>query len=232
MAAHGKRYRQAKQAVTQAAYPLEEAVRLLKKMPPPKFDQTVELHLRLGVDPKQSDQAMRGAISLPAGLGKKRRVVAFCQPDQVEAAKQAGAVEAGADDLIEKVQGGWMDFDVAVAQPQLMSKVARLGRVLGPAGKMPTPKAGTVGPDVVTLVTEYTAGKLEYRTDAGGNIHAIVGKVSFEEQSLVRNVQAFVDHIRRHKPASAKGQFFLKAVLAAAMGPGIPLDLKGLPTGI
>ena len=229
---HGKRFLEARKTVAQAAYPLQEAVRILKKMPHPKFDQTVELHLRLGVDPKQSDQAIRGAISLPAGLGKKRKVVAFCSPDQVEAAKNAGAVEAGADDLIEKIQGGWMDFDVAVAQPPLMSKVARLGRILGPVGKMPTPKAGTVGPDIATLVTEYTAGKLEYRTDAGGNIHASVGKMSFDEPSLVQNIEAFVDHIRRHKPAAAKGQFFLKAVLAATMSPGIPLDLKSLPTGL
>ncbi len=227
----GKRIRQARQQVTQASYPLEEAVSLLKRLPATKFDQSVELHLKLGIDTKQSDQNLRGAVSLPAGLGRSRRVVAFCPPEAADSAKQAGAVEAGADDLVKKIEGGWLDFDVAVAHPSVMSKVAKLGRVLGPQGKMPTPKAGTVGPDIAKLVKEFQAGKVEYRSDAGGNVHAIVGKMSFDEKSLVENVRALVDHIRRAKPVSAKGQFFQKVVLSATMMPGLAIDLATLPTG-
>jgi large subunit ribosomal protein L1 len=230
MPTHGKRHRQAQKEIRKPAYTLEEAVDLLKRLPGPKFDQSVEVHLKLGIDPKQSDQNIRGSISLPGGLGRARTVVAFCPPELADEAKQAGAVEAGADRLVAKVEGGWMAFDVAVAHPELMPKVAKLGRILGPQGKMPTPKAGTVGPDVASLVTDFAAGKLEYRNDSGGNIHAIVGKVSFEASALVENVRAFVEHIRRAKPASARGQFFQKAVLTATMVPGINLDLKTLPT--
>jgi large subunit ribosomal protein L1 len=229
--AHGKRYRTAQKEITKPVYPLEEAVQLLKKMPPTKFDQSIELHLKLGIDSKQSDQNLRGAISLPAGLGRTAKVVAFCPPEMVEGAKKAGAIEVGADDLVAKIQGGWMDFDVAVAHPQMMQKVAKLGRILGPQGKMPTPKAGTVGPDIAKLVTEFAAGKLEYRSDAGGNVHAIIGKMSFTEKALVENALALVDHIRRVKPASAKGQFFQKVVLSATMMPGLVIDLKTLPIG-
>lgn len=229
--AHGKRYLAAQKEITKPLYPLEEAVQILKKMPPTKFDQSVELHLKLGIDSKQSDQNLRGAVSLPAGLGRTAKVVAFCPPEMVAEAKKAGAIEVGADDLVAKIQGGWMDFDVAVAHPQMMQKVAKLGRVLGPQGKMPTPKAGTVGPDIAKLVTEFAAGKLEYRSDAGGNVHAIIGKMSFTEKALVENALALVDHIRRVKPASAKGQFFQKVVLSATMMPGLVIDLKTLPIG-
>jgi len=232
MSIHGKRFLAAQKEVTQPLYTVEEAVKLLKKMPPPKFDQTVEVHLKLGIDPKQSDQNIRGAVSLPAGLGRSRKVIAFCPPEQVEEAKKAGAIEAGSEDLIAKVQGGWMDFDVAVANPQLMQKVAKLGRLLGPQGKMPTPKAGTVGPEIGKLVAEFSAGKLEYRNDSGGNVHAIVGKMSFAEKALVENTLALVDHIRRIKPASAKGQYFQKVVMSATMMPGLVIDLKTLPIGV
>ena len=231
MPKHGKRFRAAQAVVTQDAYSLRDAVALLKQMPQTKFDQSVELHLKMGIDPKQSDQNVRGSISLPAGLGRSRRVIAFCPVEQVEEAKKAGAVEVGIDDLVEKIQGGWMDFDVAVAHPQVMSKVAKLGRVLGPQGKMPTPKAGTVGTDVPKLVAEYQAGKLEYRNDSGGNVHAIVGKMSFEVDAIVRNVEALIEHIRRSKPTSAKGQYFVKATLSATMMPGLPIDMKTLPIG-
>jgi large subunit ribosomal protein L1 len=230
--AHSKRFRAAQKEVTKPLYTLEEAVAVLKKMPQPKFDQSIELHLKLGIDPKQSDQNLRGAVSLPAGLGRTARVVAFCPPEAIADAKKAGAAEAGADELVAKIQGGWMDFDVAVAHPQMMQKVAKLGRVLGPQGKMPTPKAGTVGPDIAKLVAEFAAGKLEYRNDAGGNVHAIIGKISFEPAALVQNALALVEHIRRVKPASAKGQFFQKVVLSATMMPGLAIDLKTLPTGI
>ena len=231
MPKHGKRFRAAQAVITQDAYSLRDAVALLKQMPQTKFDQSVEVHLKMGIDPKQSDQNVRGSISLPEGLGRSRRVIAFCPVEQVQEAKKAGAVEAGMDDLVEKIQGGWMDFDVAVAHPQVMSKVAKLGRVLGPQGKMPTPKAGTVGTDVPKLVAEYQAGKLEYRNDSGGNVHAIVGKISFEVDAIVRNVEALVEHIRRSKPASAKGQYFQKVTLSATMLPGLPIDLKTLPVG-
>ncbi len=231
MPKHGKRYRQARKEVGKPTYTLQDAVELLKRLPGPNFDQSVEVHLKLGIDPKQSDQNVRGSVTLPAGLGRSRSVVAFCPPEMADEAKQAGAVEAGADDLVAKIEGGWMDFDVAVAHPQLMPKVAKLGRILGPQGKMPTPKAGTVGPEVAKLVSEFTAGKLEYRNDSGGNIHAIVGKVSFAPAAIIENVCALLEHIRRVRPASAKGQFFQKAVLSASMMPGINLDLKTLPTG-
>jgi len=229
--AHGKRFLAAQKEVTKPLYTIEEAVKVLKKMPQPKFDQSVELHLKLGIDSKQSEQNIRGAVSLPAGLGRSRKVVAFCPPDMAEAARKAGAIEVGAEDLVAKIQGGWMDFDVAVAHPSMMQKVSKLGRILGPQGKMPTPKAGTVGPDVGKLVAEFSAGKLEYRNDAGGNVHAIIGKMSFKEQDLVGNALALVEHIRRVKPASAKGQFFQKAVLSATMMPGLNVDLKTLPIG-
>ena len=229
--AHGKRFLAAQKEVTKPLYTIEEAVKALKKMPQPKFDQSVELHLKLGIDSKQSEQNIRGAVSLPAGIGRSRKVVAFCPPDMAEAARKAGAIEVGAEDLVAKIQGGWMDFDVAVAHPSMMQKVSKLGRILGPQGKMPTPKAGTVGPDVGKLVAEFSAGKLEYRNDAGGNVHAIIGKMSFKEQDLVGNAMSLVEHIRRVKPASAKGQFFQKAVLSATMMPGLNVDLKTLPIG-
>jgi large subunit ribosomal protein L1 len=232
MSIHGKRFLAAQKEVTQPLYTVDEAVKLLKKMPQPKFDQTVEVHLKLGIDPKQSDQNIRGAVSLPAGLGRSRKVIAFCPPEQVEDAKKAGAVDAGSEDLIAKVSGGWMDFDVAVAHPTMMQKVAKLGRLLGPQGKMPTPKAGTVGPEVGKLVAEFSAGKLEYRNDAGGNVHAIVGKMSFPEKSLVENTMALVEHIRRVKPASAKGQYFQKVVMSATMMPGLLIDMRTLPIGV
>ncbi len=228
MPKHGKRLREARKAVEPRPYDLSEAIRLLKSLPGPNFDQSVELHLRLGIDPKQSDQNIRGAVSLPAGLGRPRRVVAFCPDEMADAAKEAGAVEAGADDLIAKVQDGWMDFDVAVAHPQMMSSVAKLGRILGPQGKMPTPKAGTVGEDIPTLVSEFKAGKLEYRNDSGGNLHAVVGKMSFDEADLARNIRALADHLKRLRPTSAKGRFFRRACLSATMMPSVELDLSSL----
>jgi large subunit ribosomal protein L1 len=229
--AHSKRFLAALKEVTKPLYTLEEAVKLLKKLPPPKFDQSVEMHFKLGIDSKQSEQNIRGAISLPAGLGRSRKVVAFCPPELLEDARKAGALEAGGDELVAKIQGGWMDFDVAVAHPQMMQKVAKLGRVLGPQGKMPTPKAGTVGPDVKKLVAEFSAGKVEYRNDAGGNVHTIIGKMSFKEPDLVANALAMVEHIRRLKPASSKGTFVQKVVLSATMMPGLMIDLKSLPLG-
>jgi large subunit ribosomal protein L1 len=160
--------------------------------------------LLLGIDPKQTDQLVRGSLSLPHGVGKQKKVIAFCDDSEVEAAKKAGAIEAGTDELVKKIMDGWMDFDVAIASPKVMGKVGKLGRVLGPQGKMPSPKNGTVTDDVATAVAEFTAGKIEFRNDAGGNVHAVVGKQSFDKQKLVENIEAFVTHIKRIKPAAAE----------------------------
>jgi large subunit ribosomal protein L1 len=188
-----------------------------------KVDQTVELVMHLGIDARQADQMLRGAISLPKGIGKSRTVIAFCDGDTAEAAKEAGAVEAGADELVEKVQKGWFDFDVAVAHPSMMGKVGKLGRILGPQGKMPTPKAGTVTPEVVSAVKEFAAGRLEYRNDSGGNIHLPVGKVSFSVEDLKENIEAVVEHVTRIKPAAAKGQYIKSVYLSAAQTPSVAI---------
>jgi large subunit ribosomal protein L1 len=187
-------------------------------------DQTVELVVHLGIDARQADQMIRGTISLPKGIGKTRRVIAFCDAATAETARAAGAVEAGADELIDKVQKGWSEFDVAVAHPQLMGKVGKLGRVLGPQGKMPSPKAGTVTPDIVQAVREFTAGRLEYRNDAGGNIHLPVGKVSFANADLKENVEAVLGHLQRVKPSAAKGQYVRRVCLSASQTPSVTLQ--------
>ena len=186
-------------------------------------DQTVELVMHLGIDPRQADQMLRGAISLPNGLGKSRRVIAFCDGPMAEAATEAGAIEAGGDELIKKIQGGWFDFDVAVAHPSMMGRVGKLGRLLGPQGKMPTPKAGTVTPDVATAVKEFGAGRLEYRNDKGGNIHLPVGRVSFTEDALKENIETVIDHITKMKPAATKGQYIKRICLAATRTPSVTI---------
>lgn len=186
-------------------------------------DQTIEIVLHLGIDPKQADQMLRGAISLPKGLGKSRTVIAFCDAAMVKAAKDAGALEAGAEELIAKVEGGWSEFDVAVAHPSMMGKVGKLGRVLGPQGKMPTPKAGTVTQDVAGAVKEFAAGRIEFRNDDGGNVHLPVGKVSFTEGDLRANVEAVIDHFVKAKPATAKGQYMKRVCLHAVHTPSVTL---------
>jgi large subunit ribosomal protein L1 len=202
-----------------------EAIAALRKFKTPKFDQTVNVVMHLGIDPKQADQIIRGSISLPHGIGKSARVVCFCQSDKVAAAKAAGAVEAGAEDLVSKIEGGWMDFDVAVASPDMMRVVSKLGKVLGPKGLMPSPKAGTVAPDVIGAVKEYSAGKQEYRNDDGGNVHGVIGKLSFADQKLVENLEAFVANIQKIKPSAAKGTYVKKCVVAACMSPGIQINV-------
>jgi large subunit ribosomal protein L1 len=187
-------------------------------------DQTVELVMHLGIDARQADQMLRGAISLPKGIGKSRTVIAFCDGPLVAAAKEAGAAEAGADELIDKVAGGWFDFDVAIAHPSLMGKVGKLGRVLGPQGKMPSPKAGTVTPDVVKAVGEFAAGRIEFRNDAGGNIHLPVGKVSFAPEDLKANIEAVIEHFTRIKPATAKGQYIKRISLSATRTPSVTIS--------
>lgn len=221
----GKVYREDLKKVPQAQVSLEQAVDIIKGFNTTKFDQTVELTMHLGIDPKQADQAIRGSISLPHGIGATRKVIAFCEEQDVAAAIEAGAIEAGSDELIKKVQDGWMDFDVAIATPAMMKTVSRLGRVLGPQGKMPSPKSGTVVTDVGAAVKEYVAGKVEFRNDDGGNIHAAVGKVSFDAAKLKENIEALVNRIKRMKPSSSKGTYIKKVAISATMSPSVPVEL-------
>lgn len=221
---HSKRCRENEKAVDATkSYAVDEAVELLLGTTPAKFDETVELAVRLGIDPKKPDQAVRGTLSLPKGIGKILRVVVFADGEDAEKALAAGADAAGGEDLIERVKGGWLDFDVAIAVPAMMRYVGQLGRVLGPKGLMPSPKSGTVTNEIESAVKEFKAGKLEFRTDKGGNVHAPVGKRSFSAEDLKENIQAFIDHIRHVKPAAARGRYILGITLSTSMGPGIPL---------
>ncbi|MCL2639246.1 MAG: 50S ribosomal protein L1 [Phycisphaerales bacterium] len=224
----GKRYKEAAKLVPATAVTLEAAFPLLKQMKKAKFDETVNIAIHLGIDPKQADQMVRGAVSLPKGIGKTNRVIAFVQGNNIDVAKAAGAIEAGADELATKVGGGWTDFDVAIATPDMMPKIARLGKVLGPQGKMPSPKAGTVTTDVATAVREYTAGKIEFRNDSGGNIHAVLGKMSFADADLVTNATALIDVLRKMKPAASKGTYIKKITIHSSMSPGINVDTTAL----
>ena len=221
MGIRSKRYKAESEQLSKEAVSLAEAVEKVKSLNSVKFDQSVECVVHLGIDTKQADQRVRGSISLPHGIGRQKKVVAFCEDSQVEAAKQAGAVEAGCDELIKKVSDGWADFDVAIASPKVMGKVGKLGRILGPQGKMPSPKNGTVTNDVATAVAEFAAGKVEFRNDAGGNIHIVVGKQSFAAEKLLENVEAFLAHIKKVKPASAKGTYIKKVCISATMSPSL-----------
>lgn len=205
--------------------PLEpkSAIALLKKFRAPKFDQTVNLVLHLGVDTKQADQMLRGSVSLPKGIGKTKRVIAFCDATDAPKALEAGAVKAGAESLVAEIEGGWMEFDVAIASPPMMRVISKLGKVLGPKGLMPSPKNGTVTPKVIDAVKEFAAGKLEYRTDKGGNVHAIIGKWSFADADLVENLEAFVDVIFKMKPASLKSDYIKSITVAGCMVPGVQI---------
>lgn len=203
------------------ALPAAEAVSALKKFKGPKFDQTVDVCIHLGVDTKQADQNLRGSVSLPNGIGKAKRVVAFCTSDVVAKAMAAGAIKAGGEDLVAEVEKGWMDFDVAVASPDMMRVISKLGRVLGPKGLMPSPKAGTVTPNIPEAVKEYSAGKVEYRTDTAGNVHAVIGKMSFPEASLQQNLEAFISTIEKVRPQTAKGTYIKKVTISGSMTPGV-----------
>lgn len=222
----------------ETAVPLDQAVKAVKEMaavkstkkykqarPRKDWDQTVEIVLWLGIDPKQADQLVRGSVSLPKGIGATKRVIAFAEGAPAEAAKAAGAVEVGGDELVKKIMDGWTDFDVAIAHPSMMGKVGKLGRVLGPQGKMPSPKSGTVTPDVGTAVAEYSAGKLEFRNDDGGNVHAVVGRVSFSEEDLKANISAFIEHIRKLKPATSKGTYIKRVCLKATSSPSVTVEV-------
>ena len=222
-----KRYAQAVTLVDRKKiYPLGEAIAILKEMPKPKFDETVELSASLAIDPSKTDQAIRGTVVLPHGTGKVRRVIVFCKGERELAAKKAGAEHVGSAELIEKVAGGWLDFDVAIATPDMMREVSRLGKVLGPRGLMPNPKAGTVADDVAKAVTEVKQGKVEFKMDKLGNLHVVLGKLSFDAQKLVENVRAVLTAIVRSRPSAVKSQFIRRASLASTMSPGVFIDVS------
>ncbi|MTB70419.1 50S ribosomal protein L1 [Arsenicicoccus cauae] len=220
-----KAYRAAAERVdADKLYAPLDAVRLAKETASNKYDATVEVAFRLGVDPRKADQMVRGTVNLPHGTGKTARVLVFANGDKAEAARAAGADFVGSDDMLEKVQGGWLDFDAVVATPDLMGKVGRLGKVLGPRGLMPNPKTGTVTMDVTKAVNDIKGGKIEFRVDKHANLHFIIGKVSFDEKALVENYAAAMEEILRLKPSASKGRYITKATLATTTGPGIPLD--------
>ena len=221
MGKRSKRYRAEAEQISKEAVSLSEAVEKVKSFKGVKFDQSVECVVALGIDPKQSDQQLRGSISLPNGIGKQKKVIAFCDDSEVESALKAGAIEAGVDELVKKISGGWLDFDVAIASQKVMGKVGKLGRVLGPQGKMPSPKNGTVTADVATAVAEFAAGKVEFRNDSGGNIHVVVGRQNFEADKLIENIETFISHIKKIKPVSTKGIYIKKISISATMSPGI-----------
>ncbi len=220
-----KRYTKCKQTAPESKLPLAEAVKILKDFAGTKFDATVELAMHLGIDPKQADQMLRGSISLPNGIGKTKKVIAFCEGQDTDSAKNAGAIEAGGEELVKKIQDGWMDFDVAIATPPMMKIVSKLGRLLGPIGKMPSPKAGTVSADIIDTVKDFAAGKVEYRNDDGGNLHVPVGKMSFDAQKLAENIEHFVTFVKKSNPPSAKGIYIKKVSLSGTMTPSVEVDV-------
>lgn len=210
------------------SYQLEEAMDKVKEVNTAKFNASVDLHIRLGVDPRKADQAIRGTVTLPHGTGKTKRVIAFCTPDKEKEALDAGAEAAGLDDLIKRVTDGWMDFDVVIAQPAVMAQVGRLGRVLGPRGLMPNPKSGTVTNDLATAVADVKGGKIAFRVDKFGIIHAPVGRVSFDSAQLSDNANELLKTVVRMKPSSAKGTYIKSVTVASSMSPGVPIDVKAL----
>ena len=223
--AKGKRYEEAAQQVDRdRRFAPGEAIRILKQFPESKFDETVEVSIRLGVDPRKADQMVRGALSLPKGTGKEVRVAVFAKGEKAAQARDAGADEVGDDDLAERIQGGWLDFDAAVATPDMMPVVGKLGRVLGPRGLMPNPKSGTVTDDVAKAVGDLKGGLVEYRTDRNGNLHLIIGKMSFTEEDLSVNYATVIDEIIRAKPAASKGRYLKSITLSSTMSPGIRID--------
>lgn len=224
MAKFGKKYQEVAKQIEDKLYEVEEAIDLAKKTATAKFDETVEFAVKLGVDPKHADQQVRGAVVLPHGTGKTNRVLVFAKGDKLKEAEAAGADYAGAEELVTKIQGGWADFDVAVATPDMMGLVGRLGKILGPKGLMPNPKVGTVTLDVARAINEIKAGKIEYRTDKAGNIHAPIGKVSFDSEKLVENFYTLMDTLIKVKPSAAKGQYVRSVTVSTTMGPGIKIN--------
>lgn len=228
MAKVGKKYREAAKLVDKPAYTVAEAMPVIKKAAFAKFDETVEVAMRLGVDPKHADQMVRGTVVLPHGLGKSKRVIVIASGDKVREARDAGADEVGGEDLVQKIQGGWMEFDAVVATPDMMKSVGKLGKILGPRGLMPNPKTGTVTMDVARAVREVKAGKVEFRVDKTGIIHCPVGKISFEAAKLAENAQALIASVLKAKPASAKGRYVRSIVVSSTMGPGVSIDLASV----
>lgn len=226
MKKHGKKYVDAAKKAPQGAVSVAEAVAFVKANAFAKFDESVELGMRMGCDPRKSDQMIRGTVSLPHGTGKDVRVVVFAGGAAAEAAKAAGAIEAGTDELLEKIKGGWMDFDVAIATPEAMTAVRKLARVLGPRGLMPNPKTGTVTDDVASAVTAQKAGKVEFRMDRQGNICVLVGKRSFDADKLAANIEALIEAVRAARPAAVKGQLFKKISVSSTMGVPVRLDIR------
>jgi large subunit ribosomal protein L1 len=220
----GKKFQAALKLVDKPAYTLGDAMPLIKKAAFAKFDETVDVSIRLGVDPKHADQMVRGTVVLPHGLGKTLRVITIASGDKVREAREAGADEVGGDDLVQKIQGGWMDFDAVVATPDMMKSVGRLGKVLGPRGLMPNPKTGTVTVDVARAVRELKAGKVEFRVDKTGIIHCAVGKVSFDAAKLAENAHALISSVLKAKPATAKGKYVKSIVISSTLGPGVKID--------
>ena len=227
MGQRSRRYQRSRQVVDGTrTYSLKEALDTLKSMAPARFDETVECCVQLGIDPRHSDQQVRGNISLPHGTGKERTVAVFAEGDQAEVARNAGADIIGADDLIERVADGFMDFDVALATPDMMSRIGRLGRFLGPRGLMPSPRSGTVQEDIDQAVREFKAGKIEFRNDTGGNVHMVVGKLSFSIDDLAENTQALIDLLLRMKPPASKGKYLMKVCVCSTMNPAIQVQVE------
>ena len=226
---HSKRYNSNFEKINRdKEYSLEEAAELLSSFSHPKFDESVELAINLGVDPKHADQIVRGTVALPNGIGKDIKVLVFARDDLAEEAKNAGADFVGADDMVEKVKGGWTDIDVVVAAPDMMAEVGKLGKILGPRGLMPNPKIGTVTKDIAKAVTEVKAGKIEFRVEKNGIIHNIIGKVSFSKEKIVENAKVFLGAILKAKPQAAKGLYMKKITMTSTMGPGIKLDRSSI----
>ena len=231
MPKHGKKYREAVEKIDRTReYPPEEALRLAKETSYTRFDSTIEVHVRLGVDPRHADQQVRETVMLPNGLGKTVRILAFAEGDAARAATEAGADYIADDEVVERIQGGWMDFDATVATPNMMGKVGRLGKILGPRGLMPNPKAGTVvqEEDLPRVINELKAGRVEFRIDRTANLHVPIGKASFETQQLLENYEALMDAVTRARPASAKGAYIRKITVTSTMGPGIRVDVSAI----
>ncbi|KLO22355.1 50S ribosomal protein L1 [Marinitoga sp. 1155] len=227
MPRHGKRYLEAKKTIDREKfYTLDEALEVLPKIATAKFDESIELHMVLGIDPRKNDQQVRGNISLPHGTGKKVRILVFTKGDKVKEALDAGADYAGSEEFIQKIQGGWTDFDIAIATPDMMREIGRLGKILGPRGLMPSPKSGTVTNDVADAVKEFKAGKIEVRNDKTGNLHIAVGKKSFDAVKLRENIVEALQQIEKMRPSGAKGKFIRKVSLAPTMGPGLKLNVS------
>jgi len=230
---HGKRYTTARTEInSETFYEPLEAIEMVKKNATAKFDETVEAAVKLGIEVKHADQMVRGAVVLPHGTGKTRRVLVFAKGDKAKEAEDAGADFVGADDVVAKIQGGWLDFDVAVATPDMMAVVGRLGRILGPKGLMPNPKTGTVTADVVNAIREIKAGKIEYRAEKAGIIHAPIGKASFDVEKLMENLETLIDALVRAKPAAAKGQYLRSIAVSSTMGPGVKVNPQRIGTKV